>query len=127
MWKTPREGSSRSMDFPSSGRPVMERTELFLRGIGDETDVVEKQMYTFTDKCGDSVTLRPEATACVLRAVIEHGLLNKDPISQALQHRAHVPLREAPEGPVPPVPPDQCRASRRGRPPGRCRDPGHGL
>ena len=60
--------------------PVMERTELFLRGIGDDTDVVEKQMYTFIDKSGDSVTLRPEATACVLRAVIEHGLLNKDPI-----------------------------------------------
>jgi histidyl-tRNA synthetase len=60
--------------------PVMERTELFLRGIGDDTDVVEKQMYTFTDKSGDSVSLRPEATACVLRAVIEHGLLNKDPI-----------------------------------------------
>ena len=60
--------------------PLMERTELFLRGIGDDTDVVEKQMYTFTDKSGDSVSLRPEATACVLRAVIEHGLLNKDPI-----------------------------------------------
>jgi histidyl-tRNA synthetase len=60
--------------------PVMERTELFLRGIGDDTDVVEKQMYTFTDKSGDLVTLRPEATACVLRSVIEHGLLNKDPI-----------------------------------------------
>lgn len=58
--------------------PILERTELFLRGMGDETDVVEKQMYTFTDKGGDSVTLRPEATACVLRAVIEHGLLAKD-------------------------------------------------
>ncbi|HPR54000.1 MAG TPA: histidine--tRNA ligase [Deltaproteobacteria bacterium] len=62
--------------------PVMERTDLFLRGIGDETDVVEKQMYTFTDKGGESVTLRPEATACVLRAVIEHGLLGKDPIAK---------------------------------------------
>lgn len=62
--------------------PLLERTELFLRGIGDETDVVEKQMYTFTDKGGDSVTLRPEATACVLRAVIEHGILNKDPVAK---------------------------------------------
>ena len=62
--------------------PVLEKTELFLRGIGDDTDVVEKQMYTFTDKGGDSVTLRPEATACVLRAVIEHGLLGKDPIQK---------------------------------------------
>jgi len=60
----------------------MERTELFLRGIGDDTDVVEKQMYTFIDKSGDSVTLRPEATACVLRSVIENGLLNKDPIQK---------------------------------------------
>ena len=62
--------------------PVLERTELFLRGIGDETDVVEKQMYTFVDKSGDSVTLRPEATASVLRSVIEHSLLNKDPIQK---------------------------------------------
>ncbi len=62
--------------------PVLEKTELFLRGIGDDTDVVEKQMYTFLDKGGDSVTLRPEATACVLRAVIEHGLLGKDPIQK---------------------------------------------
>ncbi len=62
--------------------PVMERTELFLRGIGDDTDVVEKQMYTFTDKGGDSVTLRPEATACVLRSVIEHNLLGADPVQK---------------------------------------------
>jgi histidyl-tRNA synthetase len=60
--------------------PVLERTELFLRGIGNETDVVEKQMYTFTDKSGSSVSMRPEATASVLRAVIEHGLLAEDPI-----------------------------------------------
>ncbi|HOE74024.1 MAG TPA: histidine--tRNA ligase [Deltaproteobacteria bacterium] len=60
--------------------PVLERTELFLRGIGDETDVVEKQMYTFTDKSGSSVSMRPEATASVLRAAIEHGLLSEDPI-----------------------------------------------
>ncbi|MGC9323432.1 MAG: histidine--tRNA ligase [Desulfomonilia bacterium] len=62
--------------------PILERTDLFFRGIGDETDVVEKQMYTFTDKSGTSITLRPEATASVLRAVIEHGLLNKDPIQK---------------------------------------------
>lgn len=62
--------------------PVLERTELFLRGIGNETDVVEKQMYTFTDKSGTSVSLRPEATASVLRAVIEHGLLSEDPIQK---------------------------------------------
>lgn len=68
--------------FEELRSPVMERTELFLRGIGDETDVVEKQMYTFTDKGGESLTLRPEATASVLRAVIEHGLLGEDPVQK---------------------------------------------
>jgi len=62
--------------------PVLEKTDLFFRGIGDDTDVVEKQMYTFTDKSGSAVALRPEATASVLRAVIEHGLLGKDPIQK---------------------------------------------
>jgi histidyl-tRNA synthetase len=54
--------------------PLFERTELFARGIGEATDIVEKEMYTFQDRSGESVTLRPEATASVLRAYIEHGL-----------------------------------------------------
>ncbi len=62
--------------------PVLERTEVFKRGMGDDTDVVEKQMYTFEDKSGTSLTLRPEATASVLRAVIENGLLGQDPIQK---------------------------------------------
>jgi histidyl-tRNA synthetase len=53
--------------------PIFERTELFARGIGNETDIVKKEMYTFEDRGGDSLTLRPEATAGVLRAYIEHG------------------------------------------------------
>jgi histidyl-tRNA synthetase len=53
--------------------PLFESTELFSRGIGEDTEVVEKQMYTFTDKGGRSVTLRPEATASVVRAVIQAG------------------------------------------------------
>ncbi|HEV8437309.1 MAG TPA: histidine--tRNA ligase [Methylomirabilota bacterium] len=53
--------------------PVFERTELFARGIGDETDIVKKEMYTFEDRSGESITLRPEATASILRAYIEHG------------------------------------------------------
>jgi len=53
--------------------PIFERTELFARGIGDETDIVKKEMYTFDDRGGDSLTLRPEATASLLRAYIEHG------------------------------------------------------
>jgi histidyl-tRNA synthetase len=54
--------------------PLFERTELFARGIGDTTDIVEKEMYTFQDRSGESVTLRPEATASVMRAYIEHKL-----------------------------------------------------
>ncbi len=59
--------------------PVMEKTELFERGIGEVTDIVEKEMYTFQDKGGDTLSLRPEATASVLRAVVEHSLLRKEP------------------------------------------------
>jgi histidyl-tRNA synthetase len=54
--------------------PLLERTELFSRAIGDETDIVAKEMYTFPDRKGDSLTLRPEATASVLRAVLENRL-----------------------------------------------------
>ncbi len=55
--------------------PIVEHTELFKRAIGEYTDVVEKEMYTFTDTGGDSLTLRPEATAGMVRAVISNGLL----------------------------------------------------
>ena len=54
--------------------PLFERTELFARGIGEVTDIVQKEMYTFPDRGGESITLRPEATASLLRAYIEHGL-----------------------------------------------------
>ena len=54
--------------------PLLERTELFARAIGNETDIVAKEMYTFPDRKGDSLTLRPEATASVLRAVLENRL-----------------------------------------------------
>jgi histidyl-tRNA synthetase len=54
--------------------PVFEDTELFKRGVGESTDVVSKEMYTFEDRGGRSITLRPEGTAGVMRAVIEHGL-----------------------------------------------------
>jgi histidyl-tRNA synthetase len=55
--------------------PVLEHTQLFRRAIGEHTDVVGKEMYTFTDRGGDSLTLRPEATAGVVRALISNGLL----------------------------------------------------
>ena len=54
--------------------PVFEDTELFKRGVGESTDVVSKEMYTFTDRGDRSITLRPEGTAGAMRAVIEHGL-----------------------------------------------------
>lgn len=55
--------------------PILERTELFKRSIGEVTDIVEKEMYTFDDRNGDSLTLRPEGTAACVRACEEHGLL----------------------------------------------------
>ena len=56
--------------------PIIESTELFKRGIGDATDIVEKEMYTFEDRNGDSLTLRPEGTAGCVRAAMQHGLLH---------------------------------------------------
>ncbi len=56
--------------------PIVEKTELFKRSIGEVTDIVEKEMYTFDDRNGDSLTLRPEGTAGCLRACMEHGLLH---------------------------------------------------
>ncbi len=60
--------------------PIMERSELFARSIGEDTDIVEKEMYTFPDRKGDLITLRPEATASVVRSYIQHKLYAKDPV-----------------------------------------------
>ena len=62
--------------FSEIRTPVFEHTELFLRSVGDTTDVVEKQMYTFEDKGGRSITLRPEGTAGAVRAMLENGMPN---------------------------------------------------
>jgi histidyl-tRNA synthetase len=59
--------------------PTFESTELFVRGVGETTDIVEKEMYTFEDKGGRSMTLRPEWTAPVVRACLEHGLFGQGP------------------------------------------------
>ncbi|MBQ9366087.1 MAG: histidine--tRNA ligase [Schwartzia sp.] len=61
-------------DFKEIRTPMFEHTELFQRGIGDTTDVVEKEMYTFEDRSGRSITLRPENTASAVRAYLEHKL-----------------------------------------------------
>jgi histidyl-tRNA synthetase len=60
--------------------PILEQTELFARSIGADTDIVEKEMYTFTDQGGKSLTMRPEATASVVRTYMEHKLYAKDPV-----------------------------------------------
>jgi histidyl-tRNA synthetase len=69
----------RACGYRAIRMPMVERTELFVRSIGEATDVVEKEMYTFQDRNGDHLTLRPEGTASCVRAVIEHGLLYKGP------------------------------------------------
>ena len=63
-------------DFQEIRTPLVEKTELFTRAIGQATDVVEKEMYAFDDRNGETLSLRPEGTAGVVRAVIQHGLLN---------------------------------------------------
>jgi histidyl-tRNA synthetase len=60
--------------------PIVERTALFVRGIGEATDIVEKEMYTFDDRNGESLTLRPEATAGIVRSAIEHSFLYNGPM-----------------------------------------------
>ena len=67
---------SAAYGFKEIRTPVFEHTELFARGVGQTTDVVQKEMYTFYTKGGESVTLRPEGTAGAARAMLEHGLVN---------------------------------------------------
>ncbi len=62
--------------------PILEKTELFARSIGESTDIVEKEMYTLIDRNGESITMRPEGTANVLRAFIEHGLHVRKPLQK---------------------------------------------
>jgi histidyl-tRNA synthetase len=64
----------RTYNYQEIRTPLLEETALFVRGVGEDTDVVSKEMYTFEDRDGSSLTLRPEATASVMRAYIEHRL-----------------------------------------------------
>lgn len=64
----------RAYGFGEIRLPIVEKTELFMRSIGETTDIVEKEMYTFADRHGDAITLRPEGTAPAVRAYIEHKL-----------------------------------------------------
>lgn len=67
-------------NFSEVRTPTFEYTELFNRGVGSETDIVGKEMYTFLDKSGDSITLRPEGTAPVMRAFLENSMLADSPL-----------------------------------------------
>ncbi|MBT2229695.1 histidine--tRNA ligase [Nonomuraea sp. NEAU-A123] len=69
-------GPARLAGYGYIETPVFEDTQLFARGVGESTDIVSKEMYTFPDKAGRSLTLRPEGTASVVRAVLQHGLHN---------------------------------------------------
>jgi len=60
--------------------PILEKTDLFARSIGEDTDIVEKEMYTFTDRGNDLLTLRPEATASICRSYIQHKMYAQDPV-----------------------------------------------
>jgi len=72
----------RCFGFHEIKTPVLEKTELFTRGIGETTDIVSKEMYSFTDTKGRSMSLRPEATASVVRAYIQHRLYQKNPVQK---------------------------------------------
>jgi histidyl-tRNA synthetase len=74
--------------------PLVEVTELFKRSIGEVTDIVEKEMYSFEDRGGDSLALRPEGTASCVRAAIEHGLLDQP---QRIWYRGPMFRRERPQ------------------------------
>lgn len=75
--------------------PIVEQTALFCRSIGEVTDIVEKEMYSFDDRNGDSLTLRPEGTASTVRAAIEHGLLYNQ--TQRLWYRGPMFRHERPQ------------------------------
>ena len=75
--------------------PIFESTDVFVKPIGEGTDIVDKEMYTFTDRGGRSITLRPELTAPVVRAVLEHNLLQTLPLK--LYYRGPIFRYERPQ------------------------------
>ena len=86
----------RAYNYSEIRTPVLEETLLFARGVGEETDIVTKEMYTFDDRDGSSLTLRPEATASVIRAYIEHRL-DQRPGLQKLFYMGPMFRRERPQ------------------------------
>jgi len=85
LWQLVEEKVREEMDryrYREIRTPLMEKTEVFARGVGEETEVVSKQMYTFEDKGGRSITLRPEGTASVVRAYLEHKMYGREELSK---------------------------------------------
>jgi histidyl-tRNA synthetase len=73
---------SNKFNYKEIRTPIFEKTEVFHRSIGEGTDIVNKEMYTFTDKGGESITLRPEATAAVVRSIVQNSILNESPTAR---------------------------------------------
>src|SRR5215203_6065958 len=93
------EVSSRVLETAGYRRidlPIFEETALFARGVGESTDIVQKEMFTFEDQGGRSLTLRPEGTAAVIRAYIEHGM-HKLPQPVKLRYAGPFFRHEAPQ------------------------------
>ena len=83
LWQKVEKEASRLFEafgFQEIRIPIIEKTQLFARSIGEATDIVEKEMYTFADRKGDKLTLRPEATASIVRSYIQHKMYATDPI-----------------------------------------------
>jgi histidyl-tRNA synthetase len=87
---------TQAFNYKEIRTPIFEETSLFARGIGDLTDIVSKEMYTFTDRSGDSLTLRPEMTAGVLRAYIQHAIGEQQPLTK-LYYIAPIFRQERPQ------------------------------
>ncbi len=95
-WKRVAREVFRTFNYQEIRTPILEETALFARGVGEETDIVSKEMYTFEDRDGSSLTLRPEATASVMRAYIEHRL-DQIPGLQKLYYIGPMFRRERPQ------------------------------
>lgn len=99
LWNRVEEAARRifrAYNYYEIRTPILEETQLFARGVGEETDIVGKEMYTFEDRDGASLTLRPEATASVMRAYIEHRL-DQRPGVQKLYYIGPMFRRERPQ------------------------------
>src|SRR3989338_11214907 len=89
VWRWLEEAARRDLEsygYVEIRTPILEETAVFTRSIGEETDIVSKEMYTFADRKGRSLTLRPEGTAPIVRAYIEHSLDKTLPVPARLYY-----------------------------------------